>query len=116
MDTQALRDAASNAIRYWEMRRIVYNAILAAIVIAYFGMAYPASKSALTADSILGIFLLAVIANVLFCSAYIVDIFAQLTDFRETWLRFRWILFLVGVCFAGIVTRFAALGMLTGNR
>ena len=64
----------SDAIRYWELRRIAYNAILAAVVLIYFALDYPASKAALTVDRALVIFMLAVLANVAYCAAYIPDI------------------------------------------
>jgi hypothetical protein len=37
METGQWRDYLSNAIRYWEPRRILYNLLLAAIVVIHFG-------------------------------------------------------------------------------
>ncbi len=56
-------------------------------------------------------FILAVLANVAYCAACVVDIPAQLSGFSATWWRYRWILFAVGLLFAGIITRFVAMGM-----
>ena len=106
METATIREWASDAIRYWEPRRIVYNLILAAVFLAYFALALPGSKAVVTVDFVLSLFLLAVLANVAYCAAYVVDIFAQASGFREHWQRYRWILFLVGAIFAGILTRF----------
>ena len=111
MEAQAIRESATDAIRYWEPRRLAYNAILAAVVLAYFGIHYPASKSTLSVDGALGVFLLAVMANVAYCAAYVVDIFAQISGYREMWRKYRWVLFLIGALFAGVLTRFFALGM-----
>ena len=61
MDAQALRESVTDAIRYWEPRRLAYNAALAIIVVVYFFLLYPHSKSALTLDGFLGVFLLAVL-------------------------------------------------------
>jgi hypothetical protein len=83
--------------------------VLAAIVIGYFLLNLPASKSALSFDGLLILFGLAVLANVVYCSAYVVDIFAQVSGFRDRWRDLRWILFTVGVLFAAIITRFYAL-------
>ena len=72
-----LRESLTDAIRYWEPRRILYNAVLAATVLTYFGLNYPASKeSLLSVNGALFIFILAVLANVAYCSAYLADIFA----------------------------------------
>jgi hypothetical protein len=57
-----------------------------------------------------------VIANIAYCAAYIVDIFAQASGFREPWRRYRKILFVIGTLFATIITRFVAMGMFSRNR
>jgi hypothetical protein len=111
-----LRDYATEAIKIWEPWRLLYNLVLAAIVITYFAIGYPASKTFLTVDFCLGLFLLAVIANIAYCAAYIVDIFAQASGFREIWRRYRKVLFVIGTVFAGIITRFVAMGMFPGAR
>jgi hypothetical protein len=111
MERSELREYVTDAIKFWEPWRIVYNLALAAVVITYFALAYPVSKSAITLDLCLGLFLLAVIANVAYCAAYLVDIFAQASGFRETWQRFRKLLFFVGTLCAAIITRFIVMGM-----
>ena len=97
--------------RFWEPRRVIYNLALAVIVVAYFVAAYPASKAVLSIDFALGVFLLAVVANVAYCAAYLVDIFVQISGFREVWQRGRWVLFVIGTTFAAIIARFVAMGM-----
>jgi hypothetical protein len=96
----------ADALRYWEPRRIVYNALLAVIVLGYFFAGWPASKSFLTLNGILWMFFLAVLANVCYCAAYVVDLFVQLSPLRGSWTRLRWILFLVGLAFAAVIARF----------
>jgi len=115
MDTTNLRESATDALRFWEPRRLIYNAVLAAIVLLYFFQSYPGSKALITVDSALGVFLLAVLANIAYCAAYIVDIFAQLSDFRELWRKFRWVLFLIGILVAGTLTRLFAMGIFQGH-
>jgi hypothetical protein len=111
METPSVREYATEAIRYWEPRRVIYNLVLVAVVVAYFAAGYPASKQTLSTDSILVLFLLAVVANIAYCAAYLVDIFAQMSGFRELWRSARWILFAVGLTFAAILTRFVSIGM-----
>jgi hypothetical protein len=115
MERADLREYATDAIKFWERWRLLYNLILAAIVITYFAIAYPLSKAVLTIDFCLGLFLLAVIANVAYCAAYIADIFAQASGFRDVWRRYRMVLFVLGTLFASIITRFIAKGMFPGN-
>ena len=99
----------ADALRYWEPRRILYNALLALIVLGYFLAGWPETKSLLTLDGIFWLFFLAVLANVCYCAAYVVDLFVQLSPLRASWMRVRWLLFLVGLAFAAIITRFFAI-------
>lgn len=111
MDRSEVRDFATDAIKFWEPWRLIYNLTLTAIVIIYFAIGYPLSRAALSVNFCLGLFLLAVIANVAYCAAYIVDLFAQASGFREVWRRYRKLLFVIGTLFAAIITRFVAMGM-----
>jgi hypothetical protein len=111
MDAQILRESVTGAIRYWEPRRLVYNAVLAVIVLIYFGMNYPASRSILSIDFVLFLFLLAVLANVAYCAAHPVDVFVCASNYREQWLKYRWVIFTIGLLFAAVITRFFLLGM-----
>jgi hypothetical protein len=107
-DNMTLDDAKSyltNAISYWEIRRIIYNGVLAVIVLGYFVANLPVSLERITPDLIFGLFILAVLANIAYCAAYLADIVAQMSGFRDLWLRLRWIVFLIGMAFASILTR-----------
>jgi hypothetical protein len=106
-----MREYLTNAISFWEPRRVLYNLVLAVIVIAYFVAGYPASRAVLSIDFILGLFLLAVAANVAYCAAYLADIFVQASGFREVWQRTRWVVFVIGTAFAAVITRFIAMSM-----
>src|SRR4051812_23342628 len=99
METPGLRQYATNALRYWEPRRLLYNAALAAIVLTHFFLNYRASKSFLIANEVLMVFVLAVLANVAYCAVYPVDIFAQHSGFQELWFKYRWILLVIGILF-----------------
>jgi len=114
MSAVSFREAASNAIRYWERARIGYNIVLAVVVIGYYIAGLPGSKSQLSVDLGLGLFILAVLANVAFCAAYAVDIFAQMSSYSALWLRVRWVVLVVGILFAAAITRFIAMGMFAG--
>ncbi len=115
MNALHVRDALTNAIRYWEPRRILYNGILTGIVLTYFGLNYPVSKRMLSVDSLLLIFILAVLANIAYCAAYVADVFAQLSACRFTWLRYRWILLVTGMLFAGTVTRWFSIAFFSST-
>jgi len=106
-----LRELLTDALRYWEMRRLVYNVLLAAIVAGHFVAALPESWSGITLDGVLGMFLLAVLANVAYSTVYLADVFIQLSGFRGTRAAWRWILLVVGFAFAGVLTHFWSSGI-----
>ena len=116
MNTQILRETLSDAIRYWEPRRLVYNVVLGAIVLTYFGLNYPGSKTfLLSLNGILFVFILAVLANAAYCAAYLADLFAQLSGFQPGWRKYRWILLVTGILFAGAITRFFAMALFASS-
>ena len=78
-----LAGLTTDALRYWELRRLFYNGWLALIVIGHFVAAWPASRVAITFDHLLGLFVLAVAANIAYSVVYVADIFIQLSGFRE---------------------------------
>src|SRR5215831_7172482 len=103
MSEVSAREALSNAIRYWEPRRLIYNASLLAVVVTVFFSNLPGSRGALDFDGLQKLFVLAVLANVLYCAAHAVDVVAQLSSFRLGWLRVRWLLLVTGVAFACVL-------------
>lgn len=105
----SLREMITDAIRYWEPRRLIYNAVLAIIIISYFLAGLPDSRSTLTLNGTLFLFFLAVLANACYCGAYVADIFAQFSGFRVFWIQWRWLLLVIGIAFASVITRFFAL-------
>lgn len=54
--------------------------------------------------------MLAVLANVAYCVAHMVDIVLQFSDYRTTWIRFRWVLLAIGVAFAAVLASFFSRG------
>lgn len=106
-----LRELTTDALRYWEVRRVVYNIVLASIFLGHFIAAWPASRLTVTFDSTLALFLLAVLANLAFSAVYVADVFIQFSGFRESRSSWRWLLLLVGFAFAAVITHFVSSGM-----
>ncbi|MFI5185072.1 MAG: hypothetical protein ACHQNV_11770 [Vicinamibacteria bacterium] len=80
------------------------------IVAGYFVAELPESREHAGLNLLLVFFVLAVLANVLYSLAYVVDVFVQLSSLRQHWLRWRWGLFALGTVTAAILTRFVAMG------
>jgi hypothetical protein len=102
----------ADGLKYWEPRRLLYNGVLAAVVLAHFFVAWPGSKDKVSLDLALGIFFLAVLANVCYCAVYIADVFVQFSGLHQQWRVGRRVLLAVGTAFAAAITHFFAKGIL----
>lgn len=111
MTDATLRTAISNAIGYWELRRLIYNSALALVVVIIYSLNLPGSRSAIGFNEVEVLVVMAVLANVAYCAAYFPDVLMQMSRFRDKWIKIRWLLLLVGVIFAAIITNFFAEGM-----
>jgi len=111
-----IREILTDALRFWEWRRLFYNLALAAVVLFKFARTWPASNVILTFDGVLGLFLLAVLANVSYCAAYLVEVLVQFSEFREPWRKWRFVLWIVGTAFAVVLAHFFTTGMFGPDR
>ncbi|HLA70595.1 MAG TPA: hypothetical protein VK624_03725 [Steroidobacteraceae bacterium] len=110
-ETVTFRDMISNAIRYWELRRVLYNAVLVVVVVLAFVGEWPEAQQALNFESLLSLFILAVLANVAYCAAYLPDMAFQYSSMRAVWLEWRFLLLALGILFAATLTYFFALSL-----
>lgn len=110
------REALTSTIRYWEPRRILYNAALLMVVCTVYLLNLPASRQELNFGLLQGLFVLAVLANVAYSGAYLVDVVAQLSAFRAQWLKLRWVVLLVGITFAAVLANFFSQGIFAHAR
>jgi hypothetical protein len=102
---------AGNALRYWEPRRILYNLALAGVVGAHLAAGWPGTRQALMWNTLFLLIILAVLANVCYCAAYVVDLFMQYSGLRDTWPRWRWTVLLVGIIFGAVIAHFFSMGI-----
>lgn len=72
-----MREWLSEAARFWEPRRLVYNLVLAAFVIGWILRTWPHFRPAMTMEDSGRLMILALLANVCYCAAYVVDILIQ---------------------------------------
>ncbi len=96
MTTNALGDS----IRYWEPRRVWYNAALVALTTAWVVATWPHFQPAMTVGNGLRLLVLAALANLCYCAGYLVDLPLQDSALADTWRRWRWALWVLGTVFA----------------
>jgi hypothetical protein len=104
--TALIRATLADAARFWEPRRILYNLVLGAVAIAWFAHAWPNFRAEFTLPGIIPLSVLALLANLLYCAAYFIDVPMQLTPFSATWKRRRSMLWLAGTLLAFAVTNY----------
>lgn len=102
----SFREVFTDALRYWEPMRIGYNAVLSVVVLGWVIFTWPHFRGDFTWSSVLALLVLAVLANVCYCAAYLVDVPVQYSAFRDVWCRRRWVVWLVGVLFGAAITFF----------
>jgi hypothetical protein len=104
--SRPFRTALSDAVRFWEPRRILSNLVLAAVTATWIIATWPHFRPAFTLAGLLQLGVLGVIANVLYCAAYLVDVPLQHTPFTALWKRRRFILWIVGTLLAFLLTNY----------
>jgi len=99
---EACRDAA----RFWEPRRILYNLILTGVAFVWFAGTWPHFRGSLTLESLVGLIVLACIANLLYVAGYLIDIplwrIAGWTGSR----RARWFIWSAGTFLAVVLENY----------
>ena len=100
----SLRDVLRDAWRYWEPRRIGYNAMLGAIVLGWLVFTWPHFRSAIAWGPFGMLLVLALLANLCYCAAYLVDVPLQYTAWRGAWRARRGVLWLLGMALAALIT------------
>ena len=101
---EKVKSIITDSIKFWEIGRLIYNVILAFIVLGLFITGITQGKKIDYFDMSLGLFVLAIVANILYCIAYFIDIFVQLSAFQEYWRKYRWCLLVLGILLASLFT------------
>ena len=117
--TSEIKDITTDAIKYWEKYRILYNLIL--LFPTYLGYQiagnFPAPDPVQTSGNpnlFIDLVILCIGANFCYTFAYIPDFFIQLSDFKESWRKKRIYLFAFGTAFASYLALSCATMLHTG--
>jgi len=102
----AFRGLVKDAVRYWEVRRVIYNATLFAVCVAWVAATWPHFRPAFAWWALPPMAFLALVANVCYSAAYLVDIPMQRSAFANVWRNRRWGLWVAGTVFAIVLANY----------
>ena len=88
------------AARFWEPRRVLYNLLLFGVCVIWVVKTWPHFRPAMTLESLGIMTVLALLANVCYCAAYLAEILIQNATSSALWSRQRWAIWGVGTLFA----------------
>ena len=94
------RRVLSDAARFWEPRRVIYNLLLTAVVVIWLVASWPHFRPAFTLQSLLFLAFMALGANLCYSAAYLADIPLQGLMLGPVRSRWRWGLWLLGTLLA----------------
>lgn len=92
-----------DAVRWWEKRRITYNAVLTALFVALAIRTWPRLRPELGPDKILPLVVLALLANVCYSTAYVIDPLLSASSNARTRHHLRLAVWVAGMFLAMLI-------------
>lgn len=96
----------ADSVRFWEPRRLLYNAVLAAVALIWILVTWPHFRPMFTIQSLLLLLVLGLMANVCYCAAYLIDLPLMLSSFGAMRTGFRWGLWALGTIVAIVLANY----------
>ena len=92
-----------DAVRWWEWRRVTYNALLSALFVALTIRTWPRLQPELGPDKILPLLVLALLANLCYSFAYLLDPLLSASPDRRIRHRVRLAVWVAGMLLAMLI-------------
>ena len=102
----SFRGLMKDAVRYWEVRRVIYNFALLAVCAAWVLATWPHFRPAFAWWAVPPMAFLALVANVCYSAAYLVDIPMQQSSLATIWRNRRWGLWVAGTVIAIVLANY----------
>jgi hypothetical protein len=95
-----LAEIFGDALRYWELRRLAYNGALVLTAFGWLIFTWPHFRPALNWHAAGALALLAILANLCYSIAYLAELPIRRSAGKWIWLRWRWLVWVLGMLFA----------------
>ena len=104
-ETATVWKCVGRAFRYWEPKRLIYNAVLAVVtlLVSWKELVEIVSEPPLRIVGFVVVVCFLGLANLCYCLAYLPDVIMQMTPLSESWQRNRWVLFTTGTAIACVL-------------
>ena len=101
-----LRDNILAAVRFWEPRRLFYNLLLLAVTVTWILATWPHFRPAMNLTAAFQISVLALLANVCYSAAYVVELVLQGASSGKVRQSLRWTVWVIGTILAFVLTNY----------
>lgn len=101
-----LRPGSREAVGFWEPRRLWYNGVLFVVVLLWLRLTWPHFRPALTLEALGKMLVLALLANVCYCAAYVAEAGIQAVSSDIARRRFRWASWILGMLLALLIENY----------
>ena len=102
----SFRGLLKDAVRYWEVRRVIYNAALVLVCVIWVLATWPHFRPAFAWWAVPPMAFLALVANICYSAAYLVDIPMLQSSRADVWRNWRWGLWAAGTVFAIVLANY----------
>lgn len=102
----SLRYALRRSAAYWEPRRWFYNLVLSVVAITWVLATWPHFRPMPLSSSLLLLVVLALLANVCYTAAYLLEVLLLRSPLEAFWIRWRWSVWLLGTLLAVIFANY----------
>ena len=101
-----LRESFLEAVRFWELRRLLYNLLLLAVTVTWVVATWPHFRPAMNLTAALQMSVLALLANVCYSVAYVAEFPLQAASAGKARQNLRWTVWVLGTIFAFILANY----------
>jgi len=101
-----LPDIFATAVRFWELRRLACNLVLASFALLWLIATWPHFRPAMTLIPLLQLIVLALIANLFYCAAYAPELFVLNLTQGPVSTRWRNLLWVLGTVLAVLLENY----------